>query len=113
MEGPATLLFERAFDCRFTGCALAHLTLAVEQVEAGTDDYGGAGQGPAIGQMIEYQVAQDDHPDQLRINEWRQSRGRRQLVARDEEKMTGAAKHASQCQHQRDDPTPWRLPDER
>src|SRR5476649_378846 len=69
-RGLATLLFYN----RLAGRRLAHLTLPVQQIKAGTDNDGRARHGPGVRQMVEYQVAEDHHPDQLGIDEGRQHR---------------------------------------
>ena len=50
---------------------------AVDDVEAAGDDDRGAGQRPAIGKLLEDQLAETDHPDHLHIGIGRQRRRRR------------------------------------
>src|SRR5450756_2073410 len=62
-EGLATLLFHYPF----AGGGLAQLALPVQQIEAGANDDGGPRHGPAVRHMVEHQIAEDHHPDELGI----------------------------------------------
>src|SRR5665811_902934 len=76
-EGLATLLFHYPF----AGGGLAQLALPVQQIEAGADDDGGPRHGPAVRHMVEHQIAEDHHPDELGIDERREHRRRGDPVA--------------------------------
>src|ERR1017187_10298124 len=73
------------FDHPFAGCGLAQLALPVQQIEAPTDDNGSPRQRPAVGHMVEDQIAEDHYPDELGIDERREHRSRGDPVARDQQ----------------------------
>src|SRR3569623_3124582 len=75
------------------GCA--HFPLPVEKVEAGTDHDQPTDDGPAVRDIAEYEEPERGRPDELRVDERRTRRGRRQPVPADEQVVPAAAECAA------------------
>src|ERR1043166_1078348 len=74
-----------------TLCQPFHLALAVEHVETRGDHDRRASERPGGRQVCEHEVAEQDHPAELGIDEGREQGGGRQPVRGDQEIMPEAA----------------------
>src|SRR5262245_60471945 len=71
--------------------ALESPALAVEHIEAARNDHQPTGEGPAVRNVAEHQKADDDHGDDLGVDEGREDRGRGASVGLGQHEVTDGA----------------------